>query len=358
MKNIRFVTKDRGQFTATLRKKVNDYFKEKQLSTKGNTNMILKSVCMLGIYITPFVLLLAMPFTGWAFFLFSIAMGIGMAGIGMSVMHDAVHGSYSKKGWLNKLVGHTMYFIGGNTFTWKVQHNINHHTFTNIEGYDEDIDPKGALRLSKHTPRKKIHRFQYIYAFFLYCFMSLSRTFKDFSQLAGYNRSGVTRQQGSTPRKEMWRMVFTKFMYFAVIIGLPILFSGFAWWMVILGFLVMHFTAGIFMSTVFQMAHVVEETVQPLPDAAGVIENEWTIHELETTANFGRKKHNWFGWFIGGLNYQIEHHLFPNICHVHYPALSPIVQQTANEFGLKYNVNRTFFTAIGSHVRMLKNLGR
>ncbi len=357
MKNLRFINKDRGQFTATLKKNVNNYFKEKGISPKGNFRMVIKSIAMITIYLAPFVLMLTLPLSGWVIFPLSVIMGIGMAGIGMGVMHDAMHGSFSKRGWLNKLFGTTMYSIGGNMFNWKIQHNFLHHTYTNIEGFDEDIEPKGLLRLSRSTPLKKIHRFQHIYAFFLYCLMTISRMFKEFSQLAKYNKAGITAQQKSTPKKEMRRLILSKATYLGIILGLPLLFSPFSWWLIILGFLVMHFIAGIFMSTVFQMAHVVEEAKQPLPDEHGVINNEWTIHELETTANFSRKS-RLFGWMIGGLNYQIEHHLFPNICHVHYKNISPIVERTAKEFGLRYNQNRTFLNAIGSHVRLLKTLGR
>lgn len=357
MKILKFANTERGQFTSALRKNVNNYFKEKGISGKGERKIVFKSIAMIAFYTAPFILMLTLPLSAWVIFPLSFIMGIGMAGIGMNVMHDAVHRSFSSKGWMNNLFGSTMYFIGGNTFNWKVQHNIFHHTFTNIEGFDEDIEPKAALRLSKLTPLKKIHRLQFIYAFFLYCFMTISRTVNDFSQLVKYNKTGITKQLGSTPKKEMIWLVFTKVVYLAIIIGLPLIFSGFSWWLILLGFFIMHFTAGLFMSTVFQMAHLVEEAEQPVPNKEGMIDNEWTIHELETTVNFSRKS-RFFGWIIGGLNYQIEHHLFPNISHVHYRAISPIVERTAKEFGLKYNVNRTFFTAIGSHIRMLHALGK
>jgi len=357
MKTLKFIKKDKGQFTATLRKNVNDYFVEKGISSKGNSKMLFKSIVMLSAYIAPFILMLSIPFSGWVIFPLSVLMGCGMAGIGMSIMHDAVHGSFSKKGWLNKLFGSTMYFIGGNPFTWKIQHNILHHTYTNVDGFDEDIEPKGSLRLSKQTPLKKVHRFQYIYAFFLYCFLTLSRTVSEFFRLIKYNKSGITRQQGTTPAKQMTKLVLTKVVYLFIIIGMPMIFSGFSWWLTLLGFLVMHAIAGLSMSLVFQMAHLVEIAEQPVPDAEGVINNEWAIHELETTANFSRKN-RFLGWLIGGLNYQIEHHLFPNICHVHYSAISPIVERTTKEFGLRYNENRTFFGAVGSHVRLLRALGK
>jgi len=357
MKTLKFVSKDRAQFTATLRKNVNEYFITQGISTKGNLNMGLKSLTMLGLYLAPFILMLTLPLGDWSIFPFSVLMGLGMAGIGMGVMHDAAHGSFSKKTRLNKLLGTTMYLIGGNTFAWKVQHNILHHTYTNIQGYDEDIEPKGSLRLSRQTPLKKIHRFQHFYAFFLYCFMTLLRVFNEFFRIVKYNREGITRQQGSTPRKEMARLILTKLAYFTVIIGLPLILTPFSFWMILLGFLIMHAVASLYMTVVFQLAHIVEITAQPKPDAHDMIHNEWMIHELETTANFARRS-RFFTWMIGGLNYQIEHHLFPHICHIHYKNIAPIVERTANEFGLRYNENTTFLTALGSHFKTLKALGR
>ncbi|HSH66325.1 MAG TPA: acyl-CoA desaturase [Bacteroidia bacterium] len=357
MRRVKFINKNKAQFAATLKKNVNDYFADNSISPKGNWKMIFKAIIMILLYMGPFLSVLLLPMNNWLIFPLSVIMGVGMAGLGMSVMHDAAHGSFSDVNWLNRFFSKSMYSIGGNSFNWKIQHNILHHTFTNIEGMDEDIDPKGILRLNEQTPLKKVHQYQYIYAFFLYCLMTLSRTVNEFRQLNKYNKSGITKQQGSTPEKEMIRLILSKSLYLLIILGLPLIFSIYSWWLILLGFLIMHFVGGIFMSTVFQMAHLVEEASQPVPDEQGCIDNEWAVHELETTANFARKS-RLFGWMIGGLNYQIEHHLFPNISHIHYKAISPIVKQTASEFGLRYNENRTFLSAIGSHIRMLKRLGR
>ncbi len=357
MRTVKFVDKNRNQFAATLRKNVNEHFRQKGISTKGNWKMVLKSSILLALYIAPFVLIVVLPMPGWFIFPLSVVMGIAMAGVGMSVMHDAAHGSYSSKNWLNKLVSHSMYLLGGNTFNWKVQHNVLHHTFTNIQGFDEDIEHRLIFRMSKHMPLKRRHRFQHIYAAVFYCLMTISRMFRDFTQLIKYNKAGITTQQGSSPAKEIVKLIVGKALYMLIILGLPLAFSPFSWWMILLGFLVMHAVAGLIMSTVFQMAHVVEGADQPLPNKENIIENDWMIHEMETTVNFARRS-RWFGWLIGGLNYQIEHHLFPNICHVHYPELAPIVERTAKEFGLKYNENRTFLHALSSHFRLLRSLGK
>jgi linoleoyl-CoA desaturase len=357
MRTVQFIKQNNGNFTAALRKNVNQHFQDQKISTKGNYKMIIKSITMISLYLVPFILMLTLPITGWFALILFAVMGIGMAGIGMNVMHDAIHGSFSKKNWLNKLFGSSIYFIGGNKFNWKVQHNILHHTYTNIEGFDEDIEPKGSIRMSKSTPIKRSHRFQYIYAFFLYSLMTVSKLANDFVQLNKYNKKGITKQQGRSPKKEMLKLAFIKAGYFSIFVGLPLLFSVFSGWMVLAGFFIMHLVAGICLSVVFQMAHVVEGADQPLLNSKGEIENEWAIHELETTSNFARKS-RWFGWLIGGLNFQIEHHLFPNICHIHYRSISPIVEKTAKEFGLRYNEHRTFFCAISSHIRILKVLGK
>jgi linoleoyl-CoA desaturase len=357
MKTIRFGNGDKRKFAATLRKNVNTYLKENSIPHHGSSQMIVKAVVMHLIYIMPFVAMLVLPMAGWMIFPLSLIMGIGMAGIGMSVMHDAAHGSFSRNSTLNRFVSGSMYLLGGNVFTWKIQHNLFHHTYTNIDGFDEDINSKAMFRFSKHSELKKIHRFQHIYIFFFYGLMTISKLVRDFFQLHEYNKTGVTQAQKACPKRELTKMIISKVAYMVIALGLPLVFSSFSWWLIILGFLVMHFSAGMIMSIIFQLAHVVEGTEQPLPDEKGTIENDWIIHEFHTTANFARNSRV-LSWFAGGLNYQIEHHLFPNICHVHYRKIAPIVERTALEFGIPYMVQPSFLTAVGSHMRTLKQLGR
>ncbi|HEU4716880.1 MAG TPA: acyl-CoA desaturase [Bacteroidia bacterium] len=357
MKTIRFTGTGKPQFAAAVRKNVNAYFREKNFSTKGGWRMTLKTLAMLGLYVVPFVFVFLFTMNPWVFLLLSVVMGAGMAGTGMAVMHDAAHGSYSRKDWMNKIFSGTIYLLGGNLFNWKIQHNVLHHTFTNIEGYDEDIRSRVVIRMSKHAPLNKFHRFQHLYVFFLYSLMTLMRLGGDFFQLHEYNRKGLTKANKAHPVREYVKLVVGKVMYLLVALGLPLLLVSQSWWMILLAFVVMHLTAGMIMSVVFQLAHVVEGAEQPVPDGQGSIANDWMIHELMTTANFSRRN-RLLSWYIGGLNFQIEHHLFPGISHVHYHRIAPIVERTAREFGLPYNQKPTFFHAFISHVRMLKELGR
>lgn len=359
MRTLKFATSDKNQlnFAAAVRKNVNDYFKENGISTKGNIYMVLQTLVMLSLYLVPFILFLTVSMNIWIAAGLAVIMGLGTAGIGMSVMHDAVHGSYSGKEWINKLFGSTMYLVGSNVFNWKVQHNILHHTNTNIDGFDHDIDSKGPIRLSHNAPHRKFHRYQHIHAFFFYGLMTISKQIQDFTQLADFNRAGITKQLKKSPSGEYIKLIILKSLYVIVFIGLPIFLTDFTWWQVLIGFLIMHWTAGFILSVVFQLAHVVEGAEQPMPNEDGVVESDWAAHELATTSNFGPK--NWLlTWYVGGLNFQIEHHLFPNICHVHYQKIAPIVERTAKEYGLNYNLKPRFRDALASHVRMLKVLGQ
>ena len=358
MKTIRFISEDKQQkkFASEVRKNVDEYFKANGISEKGNFTIVTQTVSMLILYIVPFVLFFIIPINDLLAIVLCVIMGIGMAGIGMSTMHDAVHQSYASKDWVNKLFGGTLYLIGSNVFNWKIQHNLLHHTYTNIDGYDQDIESKGPLRLSENAPLHKIHKYQYIHAFFFYGFMTLLKIVSDFTQLIVYNKKGITRRQNFNPTFEYLRMVIVKILYLFVVIGLPILFTSYNWLQVLLGFFVMHWTAGIILSTIFQMAHLVEGADEPIPNADGIINNEWAVHQLNTTSDFARDN-QLLNWYVGGLNFQIEHHLFPNISHVHYQKIAPIVERTAKEYGYNYNLKPTFADALKSHIRRLKALG-
>jgi linoleoyl-CoA desaturase len=282
-------------------------------------------------------------------------MGLGISGVGMSVMHDANHGSFSSVSWINTFFSFSLYLLGGNVLNWKVQHNTLHHTYTNIHDVDEDITGKFLLRLSYSDKRKSIHRYQHIYAFFLYGLMTFSFFVKDFRQAYKYNHTGGNKLVKPFSKQDVLVLIASKVFYLLFIAVLPLSITDLTFWQWALGFLIMHFTAGLVLSTIFQLAHVVEGAEQPSPDEKGTVHNAWAIHQMQTTANFSCPP--LLSWFIGGLDFQIEHHLFPNVSHIHYRALSPIVQRTAEEYGIPYNNKESFPAALNSHVSMLKVLG-
>ncbi|MBK8549630.1 MAG: acyl-CoA desaturase [Ignavibacteria bacterium] len=356
---VKFVSKDKSSFFDVLKDRVDQYFIDNNLSKHANTTMVIKTISMLLIYFTPFALILIYNPPLWICLLLWLVMGLGLAGIGMSVMHDANHSAYSSNKSVNFLVGHTLNLIGGHVENWKLQHNILHHTYTNIIDMDEDINDRVALRFSPHTPVKKFHKIQYFYAFALYGFLTIYWAFlKDFLQFFQFRKSGVSPSTSKiNDSLTLLRIIGVKAFYFFVFLIAPIVFFNIPVLEVFLGFFIMHFFASVILSTIFQLAHTVEETTHPLPDAQGNIENLWAIHQLNTTCNFSRNS-KVLTWYLGGLNYQVEHHLFPRICHVHYPKIAGIVKQTAEEFGIKYLENETFSEALNSHILTLKRFGK
>ncbi|WP_317900053.1 fatty acid desaturase family protein [Aurantibacillus circumpalustris] len=357
MNPVRFTSKDANEklFVNTLKKNVNDYFKTNHLSTKANSAMVIKSIILISLYLVPFVLILTIPMNSWLALLCTVVMGIGIAGVGMGVMHDAAHGAYSRKHWLNDLLAGSLYLLGSNVLNWKIQHNVLHHTYTNVNGLDEDIDEKGPIRLSENTPLKKIHRFQYIYAVFFYGLMTVVMLTNDFTRLRHYSKLGLLKTQGKNLQTEFIKMLFRKAIYLGLIFGLPLWLTPFNFWQVLLGFFVMHWIASIILSFVFQMAHVVEGASQE--DSLHDIETDWHVHQLRTTSDFARNN-RLLSWYVGGLNFQIEHHLFPGICHIHYKKIAPIVEATALKYNMPYNLKPSFRAALFSHTQRLKELGR
>ena len=356
MKNIKFGSGALAekQFVNQLRKEVGEYFIDNNISTKANFAMVFKTVIMLSLYVLPFIFIILFPMSLLSALALSVLMGIGIAGVGMSVMHDACHGSYSKHEWVNYILGGTLYLLGNNVLNWKIQHNVLHHTYTNISGVDEDIDTKGPIRLAFKTLLKKHHRFQYIFAFFFYGMMTIVKLIKDFPNLFLYNEQGLIRAHHGSVQTEFIKMLIRKFIYLSIIIGLPLLITNFSVWHITSGFLIMHWVASIILSLVFQLAHVVEGAEQPI-GADEKYEN-WHVHQLRTTSDFAHDN-KLLSWYVGGLNFQIEHHLFPNICHIHYRNIAPIVQKVAKEHGYPYNLKPSFSHAFSSHVKTLKVLG-
>lgn len=347
-----------SQFSQELKKRVNDYFKTNNLSKFGNGKMIFKSVIMLLLFFTPLVIInTGIVSSGWLLFTLYGLSGLGMAGIGMGVMHDAIHGSYSRNQTVNRFMGYTMNLIGANARVWKIQHNVLHHTYTNINEADDDIHTPFFLRFSPHAKRYWVHKFQFLYVWFFYGLSTISWiTSKDFVNMNRYRKMGLIKGN-SAFRSEMIRIALWKVLYYAYTLVLPLIMVPLAPWVVILAFLCMHFVTGILISVVFQTAHVMPGTEFPLPDKAGLIANNWTIHQLVTTSNFSPRSRFLF-WLVGGLNYQVEHHLFPNICHIHYRKISEIVHRTAREYGVPYLIKKTFAAAIRDHIKMLYVLGR
>jgi linoleoyl-CoA desaturase len=353
MAKVTFNNKNNAFYTL-LKTRVDGYFSASKQSKTGDWRLFHKAIVLFasGIAIYFILLNMALP-VGLACVLCAV-LGLIMASIGFNVMHDACHGAFSPNEKLNNIIGYSLNILGGNSFLWKQKHNIIHHTYTNVDGIDDDIAKSPVIRQCYTQKWYPAHKVQHIYLPFIYAITSLAWVFiMDFQK---YFSNKIYR----TDRWEMGlkeNIIFwaTKVFFFAVYIIIPIAIVGFKAWLV--GFLITHVAMGFMLAIVFQLAHVVEHAhFEEAYDDKHIDEN-WATFQVLTTANFARNN-KLINWYVGGLNFQIEHHLFPRISHIHYPAISTIVKDTCAEFDIPYNDFPTFTSAVISHFKMMKAFGQ
>lgn len=353
---LKFVNTNQCTFYATVRKRVDTYFTDKNISTHANAAMWFKAFFFIGGFLTLYFLIILGNFSPTTLFAFAILLGMFGAFIGFNVCHDALHKAFSSNKTVNSVLGFIFNLIGASSYVWNICHNIVHHTYTNIAGHDEDIDiAPGLIRFSPTETVNKTQRFQHYYAFFLYSLSMLTWAFKkDYKK---FFQKKIGEQTANHPKIEYFRLFFYKAIYYFLFIGIPLLVMPISGWQFFIGFISYLLAQGFVLGLIFQLAHVVEGTTFPLPNEVGNVEEAWAAHQMRTTANFSVNS-KIAAFLCGGLNQQIEHHLFPKICHIHYPALARIVRATALEFNLPYIENITFIGALQSHYRMLHKLGK
>lgn len=349
---VRFASDDRA-LQDELRDRVDAYFVERGLKKTANAAMVTKTVFWLAAAAGLFVVLVSGALPALVAWPLAALLGVVMAAVGFNVGHDAIHGAWSDKPWVNRLLGHSFDLLGASSLTWAEAHNFVHHTYTNVPGVDHDLDPGPFMVFSPEKSPSAVHRYQHLYAFPLYLMTFVVWVFKkDFVQVASPDpRTGKRHAPSAVAGVVLWKLA-----HFALFLGLPLLVSGYAPAAVVVGYATMVAFAGLTLAVVFQLAHVVEGAAFPVPDTSRRLQDSWMRHQLKTTANFAPDSRFW-NFFTGGLNHQIEHHLFYKICHIHYPALAPIVADVARKHGAPYHVNATFSSALASHVRTMKRLG-
>jgi linoleoyl-CoA desaturase len=342
-------------FRQALRRGVDEYFATPGRQQRDCWQMYLKSAVVLGWCAAAYGLLLVVGGTWWLALPLAMILGLGLAAVGFNVQHDGNHGAYSNSRLVNRLAAATLDLMGGSSYVWARKHNSIHHSYTNVTGHDDDINIGLLGRLSPHQKHLPFHRLQHVYLWFLYGFLPVKwHVYDDFHNVL-VGRIGEHRI--SRPHGWDLAMFFGgKAAFFGLALGVPMLF--YSWWWVLVLYMVSSFVQGVALSVVFQMAHCVEEADFPLPaEESGKIEHSWATHQVETTVNFA-PRNRLLTWYVGGLNYQVEHHLFPQICHIHYPAISRIVERCCREYGLAYKSQKSFLGGIASHFRWLRRLGR
>ncbi|MEW6776709.1 MAG: acyl-CoA desaturase [Bdellovibrionota bacterium] len=344
-----------NKFHQELKRRVEEYFERTGLSPRGGWAIYFKTAVILLWFTGSYAFLVFAPVAWWQGLLLSFSLAFAITGVGFGIQHDANHGAYSDHGALNRLMGLTLDMLGASSGVWHWKHNIFHHTYTNLHGKDADIDIAPFGRLSPAQPRRRFYRFQQFYLWALYGVLYPKwHLYDDFRDVA------IGRIAGNRfPRPRGWRlaeMIAGKLLFLGWAFAIPLLFHP--WWVVGLFYAVTSFVVGLTLAVAFQLAHCVEETDFPqLQPQAARVPNPWAVHQVQCSADFA-PRNRLLTWYLGGLNFQIEHHLFPKICHVHYSRISGIVQSVCAEFGVRYAVHKGFFQALGSHWRWLRRMGR
>ncbi len=342
-------------FQKALKARVDRYFRFTKRSPRDCPQMYLKTAVVLLWFLASYAVLVFAPLTWWMSLPIAASLGLSIASIGFNIQHDGGHRAYSDRPWVNRLMGMTLDLIGGSSYVWDHKHNTVHHTYANITGHDDDIEVGFLARMSPHQKRLKFHRFQHWYLWALYGFLPVKwQLFDDFYNIA---RGKIGNHRFARPRgKDLAIFVAGKLTFYSLAFVIPALFHPL--WMVIAFYALANWINGILLATVFQLAHVVEEAEFPMPEeSTGKMPTHWAVHQVQTTVDFARKNRV-LSWFLGGLNFQVEHHLFPRICHVHYPKLSRMVERGCKRFGVQYNAHKSFLAGVASHFRWLRQMGQ
>jgi linoleoyl-CoA desaturase len=352
-RSLRFT--QRRNFQKTLNERVNEYLRVNNLPGRDVPAMYLKSVVVLAWWLGTYLLLLLGNYPWWANLALCVVWAMAFASVGFNVMHDANHGGYSNNPTINKLISLSAELLGISGFRWRTKHNVWHHTYTNIAGFDDDVETFGLMRLTPAVPWKPLYKGQVWYFPLIYSMIAFDFFLRDF-MMVFFGKSDANHVYPKMSVGDKVTFWGGKLFFILIMIVLPL--QVFPWWQVLIGFVFVMLLVGLIMGVVFQLAHINGDADFPEPVGSPQhIENEWAVHQVETTADFAPR--NWLlNFYIGGLNYQIEHHLLPHICHLNYPRLAPIVRATCQEFGIRYTCYPTWREAFACHLRELRLLGR
>jgi linoleoyl-CoA desaturase len=342
-------------FYVALRERINQYFTDTGLRKQDNPGMYLKTIMQLSLWVGSYICMISDYFHGWILFGFQLVFHFSMFLMSVGIAHDGSHGAYSKQPWLNKAMYRVFDLIGINSNMWEYNHNLSHHYVPNIPIYDSAIDSFKLFRFHPKAKHYSFHRFQHIYIFFLYAFSTLYKIF--FLDFFSFGRKRIgTIEVGKHKAKDILYLVVTKLFVVMYMLVIPILVINVPAWQIIGGFLAGNIIMGVTLGVCFQITHLSDRTIFAEPDENGNVDSSFPRHILATTADFATNN-KVVTWISGGLNLHVTHHLFHKISQVHLPALTKIVAQTAREFDVPYKAYPSVWSAIRSHLRLLKVLG-
>jgi linoleoyl-CoA desaturase len=342
---------DAASFPKVLRRRLDRFFAEQNISPKADLAMWVKIATGLAVLASSWIALYAFRPDSWKFVGLYVLGGLAQTFLLLNIAHDSNHNAISSAPTVNKTLNYVFDLCGISSYMWRILHHRGHHSCVNVTGEDDALTGRGLLRFTPHDPLTPLQRFQHIYALLLYALFSLDYVFvRDFECFFFPSHDYLKTKH---PLREYFVLFAGKAFYLTYMLILPVLVLGKSVWLVGGAFLLVHLIIGLSVSLVFQTTHTVDGTY--FPEGRGEFENS-VYHIFATTADYATTNPV-VGWFAGGLNHHIVHHLCPFVCHTHYAPLTQIVKETAAEFGIPYRQHPTMTRAIWHHLVLLKQLG-
>ncbi len=353
MRKLKFSKDEGSEFYKELNERIEQYFSEKGIPKTGNKTMIFKILLYFSLDILFYGLMITST-TTLGFYTFYLLMGLSVLLTAFNISHDAAHGVAVKNKFWNKLLFSISFNLqGNNAYVWGKNHNESHHLYTNIEGSDIDVLNNPLFRMTESQELKWFHKYQFIYAPFLYLLYSINWFFfRETLMLINYSSRTI---KIKIPQNEVVKLVIYKLLYIGYMIILPIYFLSFGWQTVLLAFLLNHFMVSILFVGVLGVSHLSDFVEHPVPDQNNKLEMSWPKLQMCTSVDYNADS-KFFNWTLGGFNAHALHHLLPNICHVHYLEILPIFRELAQKHGLNY-MEMPYGKSLASHFRFLKGMG-
>jgi len=357
-KKIKYDSNESHEFYKVLHRRVEDHFKNNSLSKFGDWTIRIKIFLLFLLFFSSYFMIYANKNSGGMILLYATIFGCISIMIALNIVHDASHNAlFREKKW-NKLLLLCMNLLGSSGYLYHLNHVRIHHTYPNVVGIDADINqPNPVLRVSPGAPKYKFHRYQHLYALFVYIFYTLFLIFiKDFEDFRFIPKKDSPLLRVRHPRKEYYLFFISKLFYITYALILPLIFLQIVWWKIILGYFFVNIIMSLIAVGVQVLIHTNDRAHFIETDSKGIIHRDWAVHTLLNTSDL-MAENRFVTFMLGGLNTHTVHHLFPGICHIHYPQLTKILKETAKEFNLTYT-NLSLFQSIRSHYNFLKALGK